>query len=299
MLLSILSTMTLLMHRSLGSSSRHPYNAHHQLQQELSTSEYDNAKYPYLSLFPAEAETHKDYHYEAVYPEEEELDPEKWRDDWLQLGTASSSNVQTEQHMINEQYPVDQLSGLDLDADVSPEEESSEDVNGKQRRREKKARKNLAECAQHLGSDLARKTHAKRFQDYANKEIIENLLSSDMHRREKATRSILLHRPSNLKFFNERLAEEYVSTNEPLYDGLTKEDIVNRLFEVMKLTPVEDVRIWWYDAICKTHRKDAFPKLFSNDRVKQEDAIKALIGLTRKGQFWVKLKRKKFVSIRS
>lgn len=231
----------------------------------------------------------EEYHHGQIGP---------W-EDWLELSLGSHSTYEHHQEASNNPTIVHHIQGIQM-GNVSCTQDHDtvlqSDDDFKETLQKMKAKKSFFDNAREMGSILHKKSMSRRFQEYATPNLISDLLSEDRTRRQMVTRSLLLHRPTRVKLTDSRTIQ--LLPNEPIYHGWTKEDIVERLFEIMQLVPIEDVCLWWYDCICNTPRIDAFPKLFTNDKMKQEAGIKFLLGLTRSGEFWIKERKKRSVPVR-
>lgn len=146
------------------------------------------------------------------------------------------------------------------------------------------ARNEFRIAAEQMGCDLAPIPLRRRFKNFATPILIADLLSNDRKRRWKATASIMMHRVCSRK-----LVDIEDMTTEPIYEDLTKEDLLGRMWEIMNVAPAEDARQWWYDRIVYHMQKSDFADLFSDDRRTQEAAVARISGLSRKGHIWVKI----------
>lgn len=158
------------------------------------------------------------------------------------------------------------------------------------------ARAKFYEIAHYLGCDLTISTLWKRFKDFSTQALIEDLLSEDRNRQYRATGSLLMHRIPRTSAYDEFPHGQFPESS--IWNQLTKEEIIERMFEIMGIAPTEDVRTWWYNYICSPGPANTFPNLFSEDYQNQEAAIKYLTGLVREGNFWVKPKRTRFITSR-
>lgn len=158
------------------------------------------------------------------------------------------------------------------------------------------ARAKFYEAAHYLGCDLKISTLWKRFKDFSTRALIEDLLSEDRNRQYRATGSLLMHRIPRTSWYDELPHGQF--PERPIWNQLTKEEIIERMFKIMGIAPTEDVRTWWYSHICSPVPANTFPNLFSQDYQNQEAAIKYLTGLVREGSFWVKPHRTRFITSR-
>lgn len=155
------------------------------------------------------------------------------------------------------------------------------------RHREEQARSNFIATARAMNDDRGDAQLKNRFGTYATDVLMDDLLSNNDHRMRLATASILMHRTSQSNAFNRR-GSQLTYTDRPIYGDYTKKDILDRIFEVMGVAPTEDVRQWWYSLIVKNKGVNTFPKLYSDNRQEQIDAINYLSGLFYVNGFWVK-----------
>lgn len=159
------------------------------------------------------------------------------------------------------------------------------------------AKRNFSRATREMGSPLWNQSLWKRYKEYATANLIPELESNDENRIKRATRTILLQRiPQKSRYTEETTA--YLPTT-PIYLQHTKEDILHRLYEVMDIAPVEDIKHMWLDRICKQAEwgGSAFVKLYSNNRKDQIAAIRILVGLSPHGDLWIRETKKQRLSI--
>lgn len=256
----------------------------------LATSSEDDP--PYVPLFPNgyNDDTSSTHHLDNSMSQVETPEIQVTSD----VETAGSSSG----HQYNAYYNlVDQLPHLQLDGLHTKDTFVETNIDKKEASRAKdikmRARRAFIDTASAMKIDLGMPTLLRRFRDFNTPILIEDFLSNDTRRKEMATGTILMHRPTALRFFDQYYASQLPT--EPIYQGHTKEDVLARIFSIMGVAPAEDVRLWWYDRIIHHSRNDTLPDLYSNDRARQEAAISYISGLSRKGPLWIKNRYKQTI----
>lgn len=197
---------------------------------------------------------------------------------------GESSHVKQESEDVEIQPSLLQLTmGENDDAILAPQP-----ISQSQKQRLREARGIFLIMAEKMGCELGLNTLKSRFKDYALSNILNDLLSGDDEKVRLATASIIMHRTSQSLAYNRR-GNQDVFPDGLVWGHFTKEEILNRIYQVMRVAPAEDVRQWWYSRIMANQKRgNIFLSLFSESRNHQIQAIHDLSGLYYYKGFWLK-----------